>query len=64
MKKKHAKLTLHRETLRHLGNPELRNAAGGRLAAEDTSQSIQSGETFCWCSKTCDCCAAEKQALA
>jgi len=63
MKKKHAKLTLHRETLRHLGNPELRNAAAG-LAAEDASQSIQSGETFCWCSKTCNCCASETQALA
>jgi hypothetical protein len=33
----------------------------GRIA-EDTSQSIQSGETYCWCSKTCDCCAAETQA--
>jgi len=62
MKKKHAKLTLHRETLRHLGNPELRNAAGGVFAVEDPSQSIQSGETFCWCSKTCNCCATETEA--
>ncbi len=56
-----AKLTLHRETLRHLVAPELRNAVGGLRAAEDTSQSIQSGETYCWCSKTCNCCAAENQ---
>jgi hypothetical protein len=59
MKKTVTKLKLHRETLRHLVSPELRGAVGGRLVAEDTSQSIQSGETFCWCSKTCDCCATE-----
>ena len=56
-----AKLTLYRETLRHLVSPELRNAEGGFRAAEDTSQSIQSGETYCWCSKTCDCCATATQ---
>ena len=61
MKKTVAKLKLHRETLRHLVSPELRQAVGGR-AAEDASQSIQSGETFCWCSKTCDCCATATEA--
>jgi hypothetical protein len=65
MKKNATKLTLHRETLRHLVTPELRNVAGGAFAAlrEDDSQSIQSGETFCWCSKTCNCCATETQAV-
>jgi hypothetical protein len=62
MKKRAAKLTLYRETLRHLVTPELRNAAGGLRAMEDTSQSIQSGETYCWCSKTCDCCETATQA--
>lgn len=62
MKKRTAKLTLYRETLRHLVSPELRNAAGGLRAMEDTSQSIQSGETYCWCSKTCDCCETATQA--
>ncbi|HEX5718455.1 MAG TPA: hypothetical protein VF179_19995 [Thermoanaerobaculia bacterium] len=57
-----AKLTLYRETLRHLVAPELRHAAGGFRPVEDTSQSIQSGETFCWCSKTCDCCETATQA--
>ena len=63
MKKRNPKLTLYRETLRQLGTPELRDAArGGFRAMEDTSQSIQSGETFCWCSKTCDCCETATQA--
>ncbi|HBL27756.1 MAG TPA: hypothetical protein DD490_13040 [Acidobacteria bacterium] len=57
MKKSAAKLTLYRETLRHLVAPELRDAVGG-LRAEDASQSIQSGETYCWCSQTCNCCEA------
>jgi len=57
-----AKLTLYRETLRHLVTPELRNAEGGLRAMEDNSQSIQSGETFCWCSKTCNCCETATQA--
>lgn len=56
MKKSAGKLTLYRETLRHLVTPELREAVGGLRAAEDNSQSIQSGETYCWCSKTCNCC--------
>ncbi|HVR97373.1 MAG TPA: hypothetical protein VMW27_12210 [Thermoanaerobaculia bacterium] len=56
MKKRNPKLTLYRETLRHLVTPELRDAAGGFRAMEDTSQSIQSGETYCWCTKTCNCC--------
>lgn len=60
MKKRAAKLTIYRETLRHLVTPELRNAAGGLRALAD-SQSIQSGETHCWCSKTCDCCEAATQ---
>lgn len=63
MKKRSTKLTLYRETLRHLVMPELREAAGGmRAVAQETSQSIQSGETHCWCSKTCDCCEAATQA--
>lgn len=62
MKKRAAKLTLYRETLRHLVTPELRNAAGGFRAMEDPSQSIQSGETYCWCTKTCDCCETATQA--
>lgn len=62
MKKRAAKLTLYRETLRHLATPELRDAAGGLRAVEDTSQSIQSGETYCWCSKTCNCCETATQA--
>lgn len=61
-KKPTAKLTLYRETLRHLVTPELRDAVGGFRAMEDTSQSIQSGETYCWCSKTCDCCETATQA--
>lgn len=60
--KKRTKLTLYRETLRHLVTPELRDAAGGIRAMEDNSQSIQSGETYCWCSKTCNCCEAATQA--
>ena len=61
--KRNAKLKLYRETLRHLTTPELRAAEGGAYRAmEDTSQSIQSGETFCWCSKTCDCCETATQA--
>jgi hypothetical protein len=62
MKKRSAKLTLYRETLRHLVTPELRDAMGGLRAVNDTSQSIQSGETYCWCSKTCDCCETATQA--
>jgi hypothetical protein len=62
MKKRSAKLKLYRETLRHLVIPELRDAVGGLRAADDTSQSIQSGETYCWCSKTCDCCETATQA--
>ncbi|PYQ57779.1 MAG: hypothetical protein DMF53_21775 [Acidobacteria bacterium] len=61
MKKRSAKLTLYRETLRHLVTPELRDAVGGLRAVDDTSQSIQSGETYCWCSKTCDCCETATQ---
>jgi hypothetical protein len=61
MKKRSAKLTLYRETLRHLVTPELRDAVGGLRAADDTSQSIQSGETYCWCTKTCNCCEAATQ---
>ena len=61
-KKRTAKLTLYRETLRHLVTPELREAVGGFRPVEDTSQSIQSGETFCWCSKTCNCCETATQA--
>jgi hypothetical protein len=61
MKKRANKLTLHRETLRHLVNPELRDAVGGLRLAEDNSQSIQSGETYCWCSKTCNCCETATQ---
>ena len=61
--KRAAKLKLYRETLRHLTTPELRNAEGGAFRViEDTSQSIQSGETYCWCSKTCDCCETATQA--
>ena len=56
------KLKLYRETLRHLVSPELRDAVGGFRAMEDNSQSIQSGETYCWCSKTCDCCETATQA--
>ena len=52
MKKRSAKLTLYRETLRHLVTPELRNATGGLRAVNDTSQSIQSGETYCWFPET------------
>ncbi len=62
MKKRSAKLMLYRETLRHLVTPELRDAAGGLRAMEDTSQSIQSGETYCWCTKTCNCCETATQA--
>jgi hypothetical protein len=58
MKKRNPKLALYRETLRQLVVPELRGAAGGFRAQEADSQSIQSGETHCWCSKTCDCCEA------
>ena len=61
-KKRTAKLTLYRETLRHLVTPELREAVGGFRPMEDNSQSIQSGETFCWCSKTCNCCETATQA--
>ena len=61
MKKRSAKLTLYRETLRRLVTPELRDAVGGLRAVDDTSQSIQSGETYCWCSKTCDCCETATQ---
>jgi len=63
MKKRSAKLTLYRETLRHLVTPELRDAVGGLRAVNDTSQSIQSGETYCWCSKTCDCCETATQVI-
>lgn len=59
---KRTKLMLSRETLRHLVAPELRGAVGGFRAMEDNSQSIQSGETYCWCSKTCDCCETATQA--
>ena len=62
MKKRAAKLTLYRETLRHLVTPELRDAVGGLRAVEANSQSIQSGETHCWCSRTCDCCETATQA--
>jgi hypothetical protein len=63
MKKRNAKLALYRETLRQLVTPDLRAAArGGFRAMEDNSQSIQSGETYCWCSKTCDCCETATQA--
>ena len=60
--KKRAKLTLYRETLRHLVTPELRDAMGGLRAVDDTSQSIQSGETHCWCTNTCNCCETATQA--
>ena len=60
--KRTSKLMLSRETLRHLVTPELRDAVGGAFRAiEDTSQSIQSGETYCWCSQTCNCCETATQ---
>jgi hypothetical protein len=63
MKKRATKLTLHRETLRHLVTPQLREAIGGGARARvDTSQSIQSGETYCWCTDTCKCCETATQA--
>jgi natural product precursor len=45
MQKKTKKLTLNRETLRSFDDRQLRFAGGG--------QSIQSGETYCWCTDTC-----------
>ena len=62
MKRRSAKLTIYRETLRHLVTPELRDAVGGFRAAEDTRQSIHSGEILCWCSNTCNCCETATQA--
>jgi len=62
MKKSATKLTLHRETLRHLVTPELREAIGAAARARDASQSIQSGETYCWCTATCNCCETATQA--
>jgi hypothetical protein len=52
MKRQAPKLQLRRETLHSLSSlspSQLRPVAGG-------SPSIQSGETNCWCSETCDCC--------
>ncbi len=46
--KRHSKtLKLKKETLRRLGDETLRGIGGG--------ESIQSGETYCWCTDTCDC---------
>lgn len=51
---KRRKLTLTRETLRQLSNGDLQKQVGARFAE---NQSIQSGETYCWCTDTCNCVA-------
>lgn len=47
MKKR--KLTLNRETVRQLSNQALEPANGAAR-----NQSIQSGETYCWCTDGCE----------
>ena len=47
MKKR--KLTLKRETVRKISNKTVENAAGAFV-----NQSIQSGETYCWCTDGCN----------
>ncbi len=57
MRKRIEKLTLHRETLRHLNAAEIQGARGGALQiATEDNPSYQSGETYCWCTDTCQNC--------
>lgn len=59
MRKRIEKLTLHRETLRHLNAAEIRGARGGavlRGVVAEENPSYQSGETYCWCTDTCANC--------
>lgn len=57
MRKRIEKLTLHRETLRHLSSAEIQGVRGGALqVAKEENPSIQSGETYCWCTDTCYNC--------
>ena len=57
MKKRIQKLVLHRETLRHLESPEMKRALGMGAVVKtgEENPSIQSGETYCWCTDSCDC---------
>lgn len=48
MKKREKKLQLHRETLRHLADQELKNAAGGTSEIPCTH----------FCTRFTDCCTA------
>lgn len=47
MKRRQKKLTLTRETLQELDARALRHLNGA------AGQSIQSGETYCWCTDGC-----------
>ena len=46
---KRRKLSLNRETLRKLSEKDLAPAQGALR-----NQSIQSGETYCWCTDGCE----------
>lgn len=53
MRKNTPKLALSRETLHRLESLDLVRAAA--LQRIDDNPSYQSGETYCWCTDTCNC---------
>jgi hypothetical protein len=52
MKKRIKKLNLHRETVRNLGDPEMRTAAGGTRETSALCRDV----TFCGCEATQSLC--------
>ncbi len=52
MKTRSKKLNLNRETLHQLRDNDLGRAVAGLKIA--LNQSIQSGETYCWCTDGCE----------
>jgi hypothetical protein len=56
MRKNTRRLSLSRETLHRLeALRHVRAAAPGLLHRIDDNPSYQSGETYCWCTDTCNC---------
>lgn len=56
MRKNTRRLSLSRETLHRMEALQLvRAAAQGAVFVIDDNPSYQSGETYCWCTNSCNC---------
>jgi hypothetical protein len=55
MRKNTPKLSLSRETLHRLESLERVRAGAAAALRADDNPSYQSGETYCWCTDTCNC---------